>query len=121
MNVETIHDTVVMHVPEQGVPICSGQDALDLIGETWGAGAEMVAVPAHRFAPSFFDLRSGQAGEFTQKLVNYHLRLAVLGDISGHVAASDPLRDFVREANRGAHVWFLQSAAELVERLRPAR
>jgi hypothetical protein len=113
----TIAQTVVLHLPETGAPLGTAQDALDVIGEAWGTQAELVAVPATRLDPAFFDLRSGLAGEFTQKLVNYHLRLVVLGDISTQVAASDALRDYVRESNRGPHVWFLASPEELQQRL----
>jgi hypothetical protein len=117
MRVETVHETVVLHLPEEGPRLGTGQDALDVIGEAWAAEAQLVAVPAGRFRPAFFDLRSGLAGEFLQKLVNYHLRLAVLGDISAHVAASDALRDFVRESNRGRHVWFVEDTHGLAGRL----
>jgi hypothetical protein len=120
MRVETVNDTVVLHLTEAGSPIAGGQDALEVIGEAWAVRAEVVAVPAGRFAPAFFDLRSGLAGEFVQKLVNYRLRLAVLGDISECVRASDALRDFVRESNRGGHVWFLDGPEDLARRLAPA-
>jgi hypothetical protein len=120
MPVETVNDTVVLHLTEAGSPIAGGQDALEVIGEAWAVRAEVVAVPAGRFAPAFFDLRSGLAGEFVQKLVNYRLRLAVLGDISECVRASDALRDFVRESNRGGHVWFLDGPEDLARRLAPA-
>jgi hypothetical protein len=117
VTVESINETVVLHLPAEGPPLATGQDALDLIGEAWGAGAEILAVPAARLAPSFFDLRSGDAGDFVQKFVNYHLRLVVLGDISAHLAASGALRDFVRESNRGAHVWFVDGPEDLAGRL----
>jgi hypothetical protein len=57
------------------------------------------------------------AGEITQKIVNYRLTLAVLGDISRHVEASGALRDYVWESNRGDHVWFLADQAELKAKL----
>jgi Domain of unknown function (DUF4180) len=41
------------------------------------------------------------AGEFAQKFVNYRLRLAIVGDISQHLAGSEALCDFVAETNRG--------------------
>jgi hypothetical protein len=50
--------------------------------------------------------------------VNYRLRLAVLGDISRHVAESTALRDFVYESNQGNQLWFLGGVEELDERLR---
>ncbi|MPV87103.1 DUF4180 domain-containing protein [Georgenia ruanii] len=117
MTVQTVNETVVLHLPADGAPIGSGQDALDLVGEAWASGAELVAVPASRLTPAFFDLRSGHAGEFVQKLVNYRMRLAVLGDISAYVAASEALGAFVAESNRGAHVWFLDGPEDLAGRL----
>jgi hypothetical protein len=120
MPLDTINGTVVLHLPAEGAPIATGQDALDVVGEAWALDAEMVAVPAVRFDPTFFDLTSGRAGEFLQKLVNYQLRLAIIGDITAHVAASEAFRDFVHESNRGRHVWFLAGPEDLAKRLAPA-
>ncbi|MEE6295912.1 DUF4180 domain-containing protein [Georgenia wangjunii] len=117
MRTEEIAGTVVLHVPAQGASISSSQDALDLIGEAWSVSATVIAVPAGRFDPAFFDLRTRLAGEFLQKLVNYRLSLAVVGDVSGPVAASDALRDFVHESNRRGHVWFLADDDALVGRV----
>ncbi len=64
--------------------------ASDLVGAALSGGASMVAIPAPRLTPAFFDLRSGLAGTIAQKVVNYRLRLAVIGDISAAVAASAP-------------------------------
>ena len=75
-------------------------------------------VPVARLAPEFFVLTSGVAGAVVQKFVNYRVRLAVVGDVSGFVAESTALRDFVREANRGRQTWFVADEAELAGRLR---
>ena len=72
---------------------------------------------AQRLGDAFFQLSTRVAGEAVQKFVNYGIRLAVVGDISAHVAASNALRDFVRESNRGRHVWFVDSLEELERRL----
>ncbi|MPV37683.1 DUF4180 domain-containing protein [Georgenia subflava] len=117
MRAETTGEEIVLHVPAEGEPIGTGQDALDVIGEAWGVEATVISIPAARFVPGFFDLRTGLAGEFIQKMVNYRQRLAVIGDISAHVAASDALGAFVRESNRGTQVWFLESHNALTERL----
>jgi hypothetical protein len=107
----------ILRIPSDGPAISLTQDALDLIGEAWGANASMVVVPAERFAPAFFDLRSGLLGEVTQKFVNYRIRLVVLGDVSTHTAASDAFRDYVRETNSGDQVWFVADEADLDARL----
>ena len=101
---------------DDGPPIAGPQDALDLIGGAFTT-AEIVAVPAGRFAEQFFRLRTGVAGEIMQKFVNYRVRLVVVGDISAHTAASTALRDLVVESNRGSQVWFVDDLEELSRRL----
>jgi hypothetical protein len=100
-----------------GPPITAGADVPDIIGRTWGTGAEFVVIPAERLADDFFTLASGLAGEVLQKFVNYRLRVVVVGDIARHTAASSALRSFVGESNRGRHVLFVDSVDELGARL----
>ncbi len=123
MRVEEGNGVRVLHVPADGPTISSSDDAAELIGDAWAHEATLVAIPVGRLDPEFFRLRSRVAGEITQKLVNYRLRLAVVGDITEHVAASDALRDFVWESNRGEQIWFVDSDEALIERLgaRPTR
>ncbi len=92
-------------------------DALDVIGGLWGLDADWVALPVSRLSADFLNLRTGLAGAVIQKFVTYQRRLAIVGDISVAVAASDALRDFVRESNAGRHVWFVADLAALEERL----
>ncbi len=106
MSTTPFNDTAVYFVAAQGPNLSSEQDALDLLGETYGLEVEMIAVPVERFAPGFFDLSTRQAGHFFQKLQNYRMRLAIVGDISPHTASSKALRDFVGETNRiGQHLF----------------
>lgn len=100
-------------------PVLRGdRDVVDLIAAALQHGADLVLVPAGRLTDEFFTLRTGLAGEIVQKFVNYRLRLAIVGDISRHVAGSSALRDFVSEANRGNQVWFVGTAQDLDQRLR---
>ncbi|MER5639808.1 DUF4180 domain-containing protein [Kitasatospora sp. NPDC002227] len=115
--VETLGRTPVLFCDPDRAGLRSEQDALDLIGEAFGTGAEWIALPADRLPAEFFRLRSGLAGAVVQKFANYRLKLAVLGGIEEHVVASDALRDFVRECNRGGQLWFLPDAEELELRL----
>ncbi|MBE1489832.1 DUF4180 domain-containing protein [Plantactinospora soyae] len=101
---------------DEGAPIASTRDALDVIGAAFSR-ADVVAVPVGRLDERFFALRTGLAGEIMQKFVNYRVRLVVVGDISGHVAASTALRDLVFESNRGSQVWFVADLGELDTRL----
>jgi len=96
-------------------------DARDVIQETFGTGIELAVVPVERLDPDFFVLRTGVAGVFVQKLVQYRLRLAVVGDITAQTAASDALRDWVREVNRGRDILFVADTAALESRLNAER
>jgi hypothetical protein len=118
MRIDDRSGTRVLHLEEEGETLSTSDDASDLVGSAWSHDAAMVAVPVERFDAAFFDLRSGIAGEITQKLVNYRIRLSVVGDIAEHLEASEALRDFVWESNRGEHIWFVDDEAALAEKLK---
>jgi hypothetical protein len=105
----------VMVVEEAGPLLGSEQDALDLVGATYGLDVDAVAVPAARFSPGFFDLSTKMAGLFFQKLQNYRLRLAIVGDLSEPMGRSKALADFVGETNRVGHHFFAADRAALDE------
>lgn len=116
----TVGATRVLVLDDDGPQLATTQDFLDVIGRLWGESEPTsdVAIPVARLAAEFFDLRTGLAGEALQKFVNYRVRVAVVGDVSGHVATSAALGDFVRESNEGHHVWFVADLDELTVRLR---
>lgn len=88
----------------------------DLIGEAFSARAEMIAIPLTRLGLDFLNLKSGVAGRILQKLVNYHFRIAILGDVSAPAENSNSLREFIQESNRGRTVWFCEDLAALMAR-----
>lgn len=92
-------------------------DANTILGESYGSGTEWIVIPVSRLDDDFFHLSTRLAGAIIQKLVNYHCRVIILGDISHHLSSSNALGDFVREANRGHQVWFVSDMDELAERL----
>ena len=104
----------------KGPSLAEDRNLSDLTGELFGARATLVAIPLDRLGPDFLRLSSGVAGAVLQKLVNYRFRIAVLGDVSAAEAASAPLRDFVRESNRGATVWFVEDLEALGAKLAAA-
>ncbi|MBO1418711.1 DUF4180 domain-containing protein [Streptomyces sp. FH025] len=115
-DVQELGGVKVLVCDSAGPAITTVQDALDLIGATY-LGAEVVAVPADRLDDRFFVLSTGFAGEVMQKFVNYHVRLAVIGDISRHLEASSALRSLVHESNSSGHIWFLPDVDALTTRL----
>jgi hypothetical protein len=68
------------------------------------------------FAEAFFDLRTGLAGEFLQKVSNYRKRLIVLGDY--REISSKAFRDFVYESNRTGQVLFTDDLPTAIDLLK---
>ena len=107
---EIISDDVVLATP---------QEALDLFGSFYLEPVDGVIVHAANLPPEFFQLRTRLAGEIAQKFVNYGLKLAIVGDFSHY--ESKALADFIRESNRGRHLFFVPTRDEAIQRLAAAR
>jgi len=114
--VRILHGVTVLVAADQPT-VTDEQGALDLLGESWQSGATLLVVPVRRLDDRFFDLRTGLAGAVLQKFVNYRMQVAILGEISDHLAYSDALRAFVNESNRGQQVWFVDDLDQLADRL----
>jgi hypothetical protein len=107
----------VLECSTEGNPPRTAKDATDIISRAWVEKAKLIALRADWLGDDFFRLSTRVAGEVVQKLLDYGLRVAIVGDIATRVAASESLRDWVRECNRGRQVWFVQDMDELAERL----
>ena len=74
-------------------------DALELVSACAEQDATRILLDDRFLPPAFFELRSGFAGEFVQKLVNYRVQLAVVfSNVSSH---GERFEQFVAEARRG--------------------
>lgn len=99
-------------VTGEGVIVATAGDFLTVMFETRRLKADRAAIHAENLHPDFFNLRSGLAGELLQKLVNYHLNLAIVGDISAYLGKSEALKALVRESNRGKDVHFVATVED---------
>ncbi len=104
-------------VDGDGPIVRDAEGGRQLVEEAMGERASVVAVSVSRLDPAFFELRSRIAGEVIQKVLNYGYKFAVVGDISAHIAASDALRDFVVESNRGHDILFVPDMEALADRV----
>lgn len=118
-HIEDIAGQRVLVCGASGPTLQSDSDALSLLGDAMGQGAAWVLLPVSRLHSDFFKLASGLAGGIAQKFVNYRMKLAVMGDIAAQLEKSVPLRDFVRETNKGPHLWFVENRAEFERKLTP--
>ena len=117
----TIHGVRILEYPAEGPILSNDRAIMDLIADGRSHNADMVVVPTARFSAEFFQLRTRLAGDLLQKFVNYQLRLTILGDLSKEASESQSLQAFIRESNRGAHLWFLNTIQELEQKLAAAQ
>jgi len=96
--------------------ISDAQTALDfMMSVNYETGCHCVVVNKDAFIEGFFVLSTGIAGEILQKFINYHFKLAIVGDFSGYT--SKPLKDFMYESNRGKDIFFVPSEQDAIDKL----
>jgi hypothetical protein len=115
-----LHGVRVLECAADGQRMRNYQDAIDLLGKAFENHAELIVIPVECLDDDFFRLKTRIAGELIQKFVQYRRRLAIVGDISRHLAESSALQALVNESNRGKDVWFLASLDQLSRRLEQA-
>lgn len=92
------------------------QSALDLMATiTFTAGTTRIVVNKAQIGEDFFDLSTKLAGEILQKMINYQVKIAIVGDFSGYTSKS--LQDFIRECNRGQDIFFVPDEQQAIARL----
>lgn len=115
MKFEIVGNNVVFISCEE-LAITDAQSVLDFIATVrYETECERIIVDKSAVAEDFFRLSTGLAGEILQKFVNYHTKLAIVGDFSKYT--SKPLQDFIYESNKGKDFFFVGTAQEAIERL----
>lgn len=102
---------------QEGPQIGAEDSARDVIEEALNEGARLVAIPIERLDPGFLDLSTRMAGEFLQKMVNYRLKVAIIGDVTPFANESKALHDFIVECDRGGDIIFAPDADSLAAKL----
>lgn len=114
MNIEMKNGVAIIHSDD--ILITQAQSALDLMATVrYETECDRIMIPKSCVAEDFFVLSTGIAGEILQKFVNYHCKLAIIGDFSGYT--SKPLRCFIYESNKGNHIFFVDTVEEAMEKL----
>lgn len=95
--------------------ITDAQSALDLIMTIgYEHGTYALVLNKEAVSEAFFDLKTGVAGEITQKFSNYRSKLAVVGDFSQYT--SKALKDYIYECNKGNTILFVSTVDEAVKK-----
>ena len=92
------------------------QSALDLIATVqYETNCDKLIVYKSCVAEDFFVLSTRIAGEILQKFINYHKKIAIVGDYSKYT--SKALKDFIYESNNGNSIYFVPSIEEALLKL----
>jgi hypothetical protein len=76
---------------------------------------DTIVLNKENFDNSFYDLKSGLAGELLQKISNYRRRLIILGDFDN--IESKSLRDFIYESNKNGQIIFSSNIDDAIKLL----
>lgn len=92
------------------------QSALDFIATVqYETDCNRIILNKLAINEDFFNLSTKLAGDILQKYVNYHVKIAIIGDFS--VYTSKSLKDFIYECNKGKDVFFLSDEKQAIEKL----
>ena len=92
------------------------QSALDFMATvTYETGCDRIVLNKSALCEDFFNLKTKLAGDILQKYVNYHVKIAIVGDYS--VYTSNSLKDFIYESNKGNNIFFLANEKQGIEKL----
>lgn len=122
MNIELIRNinTLIAVVQSEELVIIDAQSALDfMMTINYETDSRSIILNKEAITEEFFQLSSKLAGEVLQKFINYHMKLAVIGDFSGYTSKS--LKDFIYESNKGKDIFFVSTLEEAVNKLSLAK
>lgn len=118
MRITTIKekDIEIAIVRSNEMIITDVQSALDFIATIgFEAGCNCIILNKTAICEDFFQLKTRLAGEILQKFINYHMKIAIIGDFSMY--SSKSLKDFIYESNKGKDMFFLSNEKEAIEKL----
>lgn len=118
MKIDTIveNNIEIAIVRSSDILITDVQSALDFIATVgFETGSYRIVLNKSSICEEFFDLKTRLAGEILQKFINYHVKIAIVGDFS--VYTSKSLRDFIYESNMGKNIFFLSDEEQAIKKL----
>lgn len=106
----------IVYIDSEDVLISDSQSALDLMMTVkYEIECSRIILDKKAISEEFFRLSSGIAGEVLQKFINYHTKLAIIGEFSKYTSKS--LHDFIYECNKGKDIFFVGNLDQAIEKL----
>lgn len=107
-----VNGRAVLELVGEGPVIGADQDALDLLALCSEHQAHCLMASTSLFQDDFFRLKTGLAGAFLQKLVNYQVRLALVRQPEQKIKGK--FMEFISESNQGGHFAVLENRDEAI-------
>ena len=108
--------TKVVQIEDKSIVISDEQSFLDLFMTiAYETGENKFIISKDNLAEEFFHLSNKMAGNILQKVINYKMKLAIIGDFSNH--ESNALNAFIYECNQWNDIFFVESEVEALNRL----
>jgi hypothetical protein len=118
MKISTIkkNNIEIAVVNSSEILITDVQSALDFMATIrYDTGCDRIVLNKSAICEDFFHLSTKLAGEILQKFINYHVKIAIVGDFSAYTSKS--LKAFIYESNNGKDIFFLSDEKNAVEKL----
>lgn len=105
----------IIYIESEDILISDAQSALDfMMTVKYEKDCSRIVLDKKAICEEFFRLSSGIAGDVLQKFINYHTKLAIIGDFSN---TRKPLHDFIYESNKGNDIFFVENLDQAIEKL----
>lgn len=109
-------DIEIAVISSSEILITDVQSALDLIATVnYETGCNRIIMNKSAIHEDFFNLSTRLAGDILQKFINYHVKIAIVGDFSEY--SSKNFKDFIYECNKGKDIFFLSSEQQALDKL----
>lgn len=116
INIVKENDTDIAVISSSEILIKDVQSALDLIATVnYETGCHRMILNKSAVCEDFFNLTTRLAGDILQKFINYHVKIAIVGDFSKY--SSNNFKDFIYECNKGKDIFFLPNEKQAVDKL----
>ncbi|EFM38716.1 hypothetical protein HMPREF0379_1534 [[Eubacterium] yurii subsp. margaretiae ATCC 43715] len=107
----------VVRLEDGKILIRDEQSMLDMLMTiAYDIGLSKVIIDKDNLTEDFFILSNKIAGNILQKVVNYNMKLAIIGDFSKY--DSKALRDFIYECNSGKDIFFVEDETMALKMLK---
>lgn len=106
--IELENKTKVVRMKDESIVISDEQSFLDVFMTiSYETGENRFVINKSNLTEEFFDLSNKIAGGILQKVINYKMKLAIIGDYSKY--ESKALKDFMYKCNHGNDIFFVDN------------